>query len=135
MSKISCNDVLSELKKRKYNFGQSLRYIRQEQGLTIRKVANEVNKTSTYISDIERGNNKPPEKELMEMIMDVLNLQDMEIRCFLYDLAARERGGVSGDIVDYIMKNSNLRLAIRLAKHHNGGEEFWAECLSKMLMQ
>lgn len=132
MNEISIDDVLLTLKEKNYNFGQSLRYIRQVQGLTIRKVAREVNKTPTYISDIERGNNKPPEKELMEKIVDALQLQEEEIKCRLYDLAARERGGVPVDMVDYIMGHSNLRLAIRMAQRQESSEEFWADCISKI---
>ena len=129
-----CDNVLLELQKKKYNFGQALRYIREMQGLSIRKVAKSVNKTPTYISDIERGNNKPPEKELMDKLMDTLSLQEnaVNIRGYLFDLAADERGGVSGDIVDYIMKNSELRLAIRMAQQKSAGSELWLECLKKI---
>lgn len=128
------NEILSELEENenKYNFGQLLRRVRQIQGLTIRKIASEVNKTPTYISDIERGNNKPPEKELIEKIVDALKIQDEEIKCHLYDSAARERGGVSGDMVEYIMGHRKLRRVIRKAQSLKSGEEFWAECLSKI---
>ena len=53
--------ILHKLKKENYSFGQSLRYVRKAQGLTIRGIAQAVNKTATYISDIERENNKAPE--------------------------------------------------------------------------
>lgn len=137
MSEISCENILKELQERKYSFGQSLRLIREDKKLKIRKIANEVKRTATYISDIERGNNKPPEKELMEKIFDALDLQSMEIKFYLYDLAAIERGRVSFDIAEYIMENSNLRDAIRMVQHKNSidpgsGDEFWAECLSKL---
>lgn len=137
MSDISYENLLKELQERKYSFGQSLRFIREDKKMKIRKIANEVNKTATYISDIERGNNKPPEKELMEKIFDALELQSMEIKCYLYDLAAIERGRVSLDIAEYIMENSNLRDAIRLVQRKNiidpgSGDKFWAECLSNM---
>ena len=132
MNEINYGKILLELKKRKYNFGQSLRHVRKEQKLTIRKVANEVNKTPTYISDIERGNNKPPEKELMEKIFNALKLQETEIKCYLYDLAARERGGAPADMIDYIMGHNNLRRAIREAQHREKGEEFWEECINNI---
>lgn len=140
MRKLNNNDLLQELQKKQYGFGQSLRTIRENQGLTIHKVANEVKKTSTYISDIERGNNKPPGVKLMAEIVKALNMQETEIESYLYDLAAKERGGVSGDIADYIMGNSNLRMAIRIAQRKNNGDtckgdEFWAECLSKIQTQ
>lgn len=140
MSEMNGSNLLQELQKGDYSFGQSLRVIRKKQGLTIRKVADAVKKTSTYISDIERGNNKPPEVELIDKIVKALNMQETEIEPYLYDLAAQERGGVSGDIAKYIMENKNLRMAIRIAQRKNSGDpskgdEFWAECLSKIQIQ
>lgn len=132
MIEVKCDDVLSAMQERKCDFGQALRFLREKQGMTIRKVAKAVDKTPTYISDIERGNNKPPEKELIEKILNVLEIQEMEIQCYLYDLAARKRGGIPGDMVDYIMEHSNLRLVIRKAQRQKSGEEFWAECLNRI---
>lgn len=134
ITEANCTKILTELKKKKYNFGQSLRFIREMQGLTIRKVADDVNKTPTYISDIERGNNKPPEKKMMIQLMTALSLQksEAEIRDYLFDLAAGERGGVSEDIADYIMENSELRLAIRMAQQQETSSELWLECIRKL---
>ncbi len=137
MNEINWEDLLQELREKKYSFGKSIRIIRERKKFTIRKVASEVRKTPTYISDIERGNNKPPEKELMEKIFEALELQHMDTRCYLYDQAAIERGKVSWDIAEYIMGNSNLRKAIRMVQRKNSvepgsGDEFWAECLSKI---
>ena len=42
-------------------FGSYLRSVRQARKISIRQLAKEVKKTPTYISDIEKGNNKPPE--------------------------------------------------------------------------
>lgn len=134
MTETNCNKVLDELKRKKYNFGQSLRFIREMQGLTIRRVAKEVNKTPTYISDIERGNNKPPEKKLLIKLMEALSLHEseIEIQNYLFDLAAGERGGVSEDIVDYIMKNSELRMAIRMAQQQDKGGKLWLDCVKSL---
>ncbi|MDE7197281.1 MAG: helix-turn-helix transcriptional regulator [Lachnospiraceae bacterium] len=106
-----------------------MRLIREQQGISIRELARKVNKTPTYISDIERGNNKPPEKELMQKILAILELQETEIQNCLYDLAAQERGGVSEDIADYIMSYYDLRRAIRMAQRKKTGEQFWKECV------
>ncbi len=134
MTETNCNKVLDELKRKKYNFGQSLRFIREMQGLTIRRVAKEVNKTPTYISDIERGNNKPPEKKLLIKLMEALSLHEseIEIQNYLFDLAAGERGGVSEDIVDYIMKNSELRMAIRMAQQQDKDGKLWLDCVKSL---
>ena len=134
MSEKNCNDLLQELKEKDFDFGHSLRIVRINQGLTIRKVAETVDVTATYISDIERGNNKPPNKQLMEKIFDALDLQDVKIKYHLYDLAAEKRGGVPEDIVEYIKKNNSLRMVIRTIQHQNGEDGFWAEYLNKIQM-
>ena len=126
------DNLLLKLQEEKLNFGQTLRHVRQMQKMTIRQIAGEVKRTPTDISDIERGNNKPPEKALMEQIIEALKLPEKEVQNYLYDLAAKERGGVSEDIVDYIMENSTLRLAIRMAKNRENSEEVWEECVKKL---
>lgn len=132
MKKSECDDLISKFEKENYSFGQAMRYIRQRKDLKIRKVAKEVGKTPTYISDIERDNNKPPEKELMKKILVALDIQEIELQNCLYDLAARQRGRVSEDIAGYIMEHSDLRLVIRMVQQRNDGESFWAECVKKM---
>lgn len=131
MCEIDWDKLLQKLKDEKCNFGESLRKIRTEQKIKIRKVAKDVELTPAYISDIERGNNKPPKQELIDGIANALNIQETVVRYYLYDLAAKERGVVSSDMVNYIMEHSNLRLVIREAQRKNSGEEFWEDCLSK----
>lgn len=132
MKQSESRDILLKMEKEKYSFGQAMRLLRQKQGITIRKVANEVKKTATYISDIERGNNKPPEKELMRKILAALELHEVELQNYLYDLAAQERGGVSEDIADYIMNHGDLRLVIRMTQQWENGDCFWSECVDRL---
>ena len=72
-----------------------MRSVRQAKKISIRQLAKAVNKTPTYISDIEKGNNKPPERELLDRIITALQLEEFpDIRNRLYDLAAKERKDV-----------------------------------------
>ena len=80
-----------KLKTENAEFGQYLRSVRQAKKISIRQLAKAVNKTPTYISDIEKGNNKPPERELLDRIITALQLEEFpDIRNRLYDLAAKE---------------------------------------------
>lgn len=126
--------ILRKLKEEKYSFGQSLRYVRKAQGLTVRGIAQAVNKTATYISDIERENNRAPESKLMKELMDALYMDESaaELQNYLYDLAARERKEVAGDISQYIMEQEGLRAAIRLAQRQGNDGKIWEECIEKM---
>ncbi len=126
------DNILLKLRSEHLGFGESMRFIREQQGIKLRKVANEVEKTPTYISDIERGNNKPPERKLMQKIFEVLGIQETELQSYLYDMAAWERGGVSEDIVDYIMENEELRRIIRIAQRQKISEQFWLECVKRV---
>lgn len=128
------NIILHTIQCDKYSFGQSLRYIRQAQGISLRKVASAVNKTPTYISDIERGNNRPPEPALLKELLKALAMDQAPagIQDYLYDLAAKERGEVSGDITEYIMAQNELRKLIRLAQQKSDIGGLWQECISKL---
>lgn len=99
-------------------FGEYLRALRQEKKVSIRELAKQVNKTPTYISDIEKGNNRPPDESLLNSIIVALNLEDdaLQIKNTLFDLAAKERGGVSADIAEFIMQDDDVRNVIRLVK-------------------
>lgn len=126
------NSILHKIKSDGYSFGQSLRYIRQEQSISLRCIAKAVNKTPTYLSDIERGNNRPPELPLLQELIKALELEESqtEIRDYLYDLAAGERGEVSGDIMGYVMEQAELRKLIRLAQQKKEIGEFWHKCIT-----
>lgn len=126
--------MLHMIQHNNYSFGQALRYIRQEMGIPLRKIAKTVNKTPAYISDIERGNNFPPKLPLLSELMNTL-LPDQaanDLQDYLYDLAARERGEVAGDITDYIMAQTELRKLIRLAQKKQNIEGLWQECINKL---
>lgn len=126
--------ILHIIQNGRYTFGQSLRYIRRAQGKSLRYIAKAVNKTPTYISDIERGNNRPPESALLKELLKALSIDCalVDIQGYLYDLAAAERGEVSGDISKYIMMQSDLRKLIRLAQQKDDGGEMWRECIGRL---
>lgn len=109
-------------------FGSYLRSVRQARKISIRQLAKEVNKTPTYISDIEKGNNKPPESVLLDNIIEVLQLVDLpNVKNKLYDLAAKERKDVPADIKEYLMENESILKIIRTAKESPNEEQIWAK--------
>lgn len=109
-------------------FGQYLRSVRQAKKISIRQLAKAVSKTPTYISDIEKGNNKPPERELLDRIIATLHLEEFpNIRNRLYDLAARERKDVPADIKEYLMENESILKIIRTAKESPNEKQIWAK--------
>lgn len=116
------------LKTENTEFGQYLRSVRQAKKISIRQLAKAVSKTPTYISDIEKGNNKPPERELLDRIIAELHLEEFQdIRNRLYDLAAKERKDVPADIKEYLMENESILKIIRTAKESPNEKQIWAK--------
>ena len=113
-----CETNIMDLPATEFSFGSYLRALRTAKKVSIRELAKSVKKTPTYISDIERGNNKPPDEELLNDIIVSLNLgaNTSKIKNQLFDLAAKERGVVSADIADFIMQDDDIRNVIRLVK-------------------
>ena len=100
-----------------FEFGKYLRSVRQAKGISIRQLAKEVNKTPTYLSDIENGHNKPPEKELLETIIQKLNLDDYpKVKTALFDLAANDRNDIPADIKEHLLNNKPLLDLLRKMK-------------------
>lgn len=94
-----------------------------------------MSKTPTYISDIEKGNNKPPERELLDRIIAALQLEEFpDIRNRLYDLAAKERKDVPADIKEYLMENESILKIIRTAKESPNEKQIWAKSIADYLM-
>lgn len=126
MEVIKVDDLI--LKTENAEFGQYLRSVRQAKKISIRQLAKEVSKTPTYISDIEKGNNKPPERELLDRIIAELHLEEFpDIRNKLYDLAAKERKDVPADIKEYLMENESILKIIRTAKESPNEKQIWAK--------
>lgn len=126
MEVIKVNDL--KLKTENAEFGQYLRSVRQAKRISIRQLAKAVSKTPTYISDIEKGNNKPPERELLDRIIAALQLEEFpDIRNRLYDLAAKERKDVPADIKEYLMENEAILKIIRTAKESPNEKQIWAK--------
>lgn len=126
MEVIKVDDL--NLKTENAEFGQYLRSVRQAKKISIRQLAKAVNKTPTYISDIEKGNNKPPESELLDKIIATLQLADLpNVKNNLYDLAAKERKDVPADIKEYLMKNESILKIIRTAKESPNEKQIWAK--------
>lgn len=126
MEVIKVDDL--KLKTENAEFGQYLRSVRQAKKISIRQLAKAVRKTPTYISDIEKGNNKPPERELLDRIIATLHLEEFpDIRNRLYDLAARERKDVPADIKEYLMENESILKIIRTVKESPNEKQIWAK--------
>lgn len=96
--------------------------------IKLKDIAEAMDKTATYLSDIIKGRRNPPEMELLEKIATVLRLDEAE-KAEMFDLAGRDRNEVSPDLPDYIMDEDipHARTALRKAKEKGLGDDFWKE--------
>lgn len=113
-------------------FGEFVKAKRLEKGISLRKLAEELDIVPAYMSDIEKGRRYPPDKEKIYKITEVLTL-DQEETDTLFDLAAYSRAnGVSPDLSDYVMGVDNLRTALRKARDINAGEDDWQRIIDML---
>lgn len=132
IEKASILDIPSE----GVSFGGYLRSVRKARGLSVRDLARAVHKTATYISDIENGNNKPPDKPLLDAIINELSLFHYpKIQNRLFDLAGLERHDVPADIKEYIIENSWLISAMRTLKFYPCKEQDIKKILLSDMME
>lgn len=95
-------------------FGGFLRSVREARRISLRDFEDKVHKTRAYLSDIERGKNKPPDKALLDIMIEQLNVtQYPKIVSQLYDLAAVERNAVPDDLKPWIMAEAMHRELLR----------------------
>lgn len=114
-------------------FGGFLRSLRQERSLSLRRLAKDVQITPTYLSDLERGNNHPPDKPLLDKLIAALGIAGEEASLTLLDLAAKERDDLPADIKEYLMNNRSLQLFIRKVQQHPNREQFCRDLLHNLI--
>ena len=71
-------------------FGERVREIRTERGLSITALADHLGVTKVYVSDVERGRRAPLSLTRIKQVSDVLGCDPFD----LYLLAVRSRGHV-----------------------------------------
>lgn len=106
------------------DFGQFLKTKRDEKRIPIRKFAEMVGMSASYLSDIEQGRRNAPDVDKLERIATALALSD-EDRTVMLDLAGKNRKTVAPDLPDYIMGREYVAAALRTARDLDAGEAEW----------
>lgn len=96
-------------------FGEFIVEKRKQQNISLRKMAELVDLSPAYWSDIEKGRRNPPNINKLEEIAKLLGLSHEEMDLMI-DMASEDRDEIPMDLPDYI-KDSNLaRTALRKAR-------------------
>jgi transcriptional regulator with XRE-family HTH domain len=122
------------------NFGCFIEAKRKERKINLRRFAELIdNMAPAYLSDIEKGNRYPPDRDKIAKMAEVLGLSLTET-AELYDLAAFDRASVekekssavSPDLPEYIMSSEPLRAALRKARDTNAGDDDWLKVIEML---
>ena len=111
-------------------FGLYLKEKRKAAHLTQGDLAEVINKSGQYISNIEKGkNNAPPSPLDIKSLIDKLDLNEEEARLF-NEKAAADRRRLPNEQMDYLMKHRKLLDLINYGLENNVNDKRWAEMLT-----
>jgi transcriptional regulator with XRE-family HTH domain len=98
-------------------FGETLRRIRTDEGVGLRELARQINKSPGYLSDVENGNVPPPSEALILDIAEALKVDKKE---FL--LAARK---LDPEVSNYVAQKPEVADFLRMARDQQFEQDDW----------
>ncbi|MCR4568598.1 MAG: helix-turn-helix domain-containing protein [Pseudobutyrivibrio sp.] len=113
-------------------FGKYIEKKRKAMNKTLRGFAAELEIAPAYMSDIEKGHRYPPDKDKLEKMAEILNLNEKE-KNDMFDLAAGEKeNSVSPDLPEYIMGTKKARVALRMARDTGATDATWQKVIDML---
>ena len=104
------------------NFGEYISKKRKENNFSIRQLAEKLNISFTYLSDVEKGRAKAFKQEILKKIIEVLELSQEEAD-MLNDLAGESQNTVAPDVAEYLKKYPEAVVAFRKKVIRRGEDE------------
>ena len=108
------------------NFGEFIKTKREEKQIALRKMAELLDCSAPFLSDVEKDRRNPFDMEKLELLSDILGLSP-EDNALMYDLAGKKRNSVAPDLPDYIMQRDYVSAALRTARDLDAGEQEWMQ--------
>lgn len=107
-------------------FGEFIKGKRQNKGISLRRLAEQLNISPVYLCNMEKDRNPAPKDDILSRMAQMLVLNDEDTR-LLYDLAAKSKSNptVSKDLPEYIMDRDIVRVALRTAKDVDATDKEW----------
>ncbi|WP_409068358.1 helix-turn-helix domain-containing protein [Clostridium sp. FAM 1755] len=96
-------------------FGEFVAYRRKEKKISLRKMAEFLDLSPAYWSDIEKGRRNPPNINKLQEIARLLGLSHDELDEMI-DMASEDRDEIPMDLPDYIKESNLARTALRKAR-------------------
>lgn len=96
-------------------FGEFVAERRKAKDISLRKMAELLDLSPAYWSDIEKGRRNPPNINKLEEIAKLLGLSQKEIDMMI-DMASEDRDEIPMDLPEYIKDSDLARIALRKAR-------------------
>ncbi len=112
-------------------FGEFIAEKRKSRAITLRGMAERLDISPAYLSDIEKSRRNPPDLTMLEKVAAELNLSQDD-KYTMFDLAGQDREEISPDLPGYIMDKPFVRVALRKASKKDATDEFWKEIIRKL---
>lgn len=104
-------------------FGDFLREKRIRADISLRKLAEDIQLSPAYMSDVENNRRYPLDNEKLAVLIEILHLTPEEQER-MYDLAGEARNDVAPDLPEYIKEEQIVRTALRRAKEKATAEDW-----------
>jgi len=116
-------------------FGSFVRNKRMilEPYISLRKMAELLDISPVYMSNIENDRNPAPKDDILENMAKLLKLTKQETEQ-MYEMAAKTKAytAVPGDLPEYISAHEYARIALRVAKDVDATDREWQEFIEKL---
>lgn len=112
-------------------FGDFLREKRKERHFTIKTLARLIDKSTSYISQLESGLRSAPRMSVVEKLSDALVLDNFEKSEF-FNLAEKSRNKLSDELAEYINSHDEIKETLRISKNRNVPNEEWQHFLNNL---
>lgn len=113
------------------NFGEFLQTKREQQRITLRQLAEKLDLSAPFLSDVEKGRRNSLDMDRLIMLRQILNLSDEEYETML-NLAGKQRKTVAPDLPEYIMERDYVSAALRTARDLDAGEAEWQRFVEEL---
>lgn len=113
------------------SFGEFLHAKRMEKGVSYREMADVIDVTAPYISDMEKGRRNAPVMNKLKKISAYFGLSEEEEKN-MFDLAGKTKDDLPPDLPNYIKGNDNVVFALRTARDLGASEEDWQKFVDEL---
>ena len=113
------------------NFGEFLQTKREQQKITLRQLAEKLDLSAPFLSDVEKGRRNSLDMDRLVMLRQIFNLSDEEYETML-NLAGKQRKTVAPDLPEYIMERDYVSAALRTARDLDAGEAEWQRFVEEL---